>query len=117
MEGSSKEGSEVSQADFFDIIFVKEIPNSMPNETRIKADIARYKDEQSAPMNPLNWQSESLLLAITVALNFLQIPASSVPSERVFPTAGNILTKQRGTLTPDNVDILKVLHHNYDTPY
>ncbi len=36
---------------------------------------------------------------------YLTIPATSVPSERVFSTAGDILNAQRSQLLPQNVDM------------
>ncbi|CAG8677841.1 13048_t:CDS:1, partial [Cetraspora pellucida] len=53
--------------------------------------------------NPLTWwhtnQHEFLNLA-KVAQKFLSFPATSVPSERLFSKAENILTKKRNRLDP-----------------
>lgn len=43
---------------------------------------------------------------------YLAVPGSSVPSKRVFLTAGDIVTATRSTLSPDNVDILVFLKKN-----
>jgi hypothetical protein len=45
---------------------------------------------------------------------YLCIPATSVPSERVFSAAGEILSKKRSRLTPDHLDMLIFLFNNYD---
>ena len=47
-----------------------------------------------------------------VARRVLAIPASSTPSERVFSTAGNIVTKKRACLSSDHVDALVALSMN-----
>ncbi|ELT89452.1 hypothetical protein CAPTEDRAFT_142524, partial [Capitella teleta] len=42
----------------------------------------------------------------------LGIPATSVPSERVFSTAGDVISAKRSHLTSSNADKLTFLHHN-----
>ena len=39
-------------------------------------------------------------------------PSTSVPSERVFSATGNIATKKRGSLLPENVNCLVFLNKN-----
>ncbi|XP_034038593.1 zinc finger BED domain-containing protein 1-like [Thalassophryne amazonica] len=81
-------------------------------------EITRYK--QTAPMslvggNPLSWwkehQTEYPLLS-RLAKTYLCIPGTSVSSERVFSTAGDIVTAQRSALNPEHVDQLLFLHKN-----
>ena len=47
-----------------------------------------------------------------LAKKLMCIPATSVPSERVFSTSGNIVTKLRSSLKPDNVNMLVFLNKN-----
>ena len=42
----------------------------------------------------------------TVALRYLSTPATTVPCERLFSLAGNIVTQKRASLLPDNVEKL-----------
>ena len=43
---------------------------------------------------------------------YLCITATSVLSEQLFSTAGNIVTAKRGALLPENVEKLIFLHDN-----
>ncbi|XP_060780360.1 E3 SUMO-protein ligase ZBED1-like [Neoarius graeffei] len=69
--------------------------------------------------NPLDWwkvhHCEYPLLA-KLAKQYLCIPGTSVSAERVFSTAGGIVTAQRSSLTPEHVDQLLFLHKNLITP-
>jgi len=40
------------------------------------------------------------------------LPATSVSLEQVFSAAGNVLTKKRARLLPENLDKLVFLHQN-----
>ena len=47
-----------------------------------------------------------------LAIKYLAIPATSDTSERCFSTAGNIVTRKRTRLLPENVDTLVFLYQN-----
>ena len=47
-----------------------------------------------------------------LALKYLGIPATSVPSDRVFSKAGEIVSRRRASLKPSNVDCLVFLSKN-----
>eukprot|EP00057_Strongylocentrotus_purpuratus_P035145 XP_797872.3 PREDICTED: zinc finger BED domain-containing protein 1-like [Strongylocentrotus purpuratus] len=47
-----------------------------------------------------------------LAKKYLTIPATSVPAERIFSSAGNIVNKKRSCLDSDNVDMLVFLKDN-----
>ncbi len=46
------------------------------------------------------------------ARKLLCVPATSVPSERIFSVAGSIVTKRRANLKPESVDMLVFLNKN-----
>lgn len=65
--------------------------------------------------NALEWwktNAERLPTLSRVVRQLLCIPATSVPSERIFSTSGNVVTKKRASLRPDNVDMLVFLNKN-----
>jgi hypothetical protein len=49
-----------------------------------------------------------------LAKKYLSIPASSVPSERIFSIAGQIVSKKRSRMHPSNVDMFIFLNKNMD---
>lgn len=84
---------------------------------RIDLEIEMYKKDTSIPLTscPLKWWKENaqaypLLSSLSKA--YLTVPATSVPSERVFSTAGDIVNAQRSQLLPENVDMLVFLQKN-----
>ena len=52
-----------------------------------------------------------------VAKQYLCIPGSSVSAERVFSTAGDIVTAQGSTLKSEHIDQLVFLHKNVCVPH
>ena len=85
------------------------------SQNRIFArQVSQYKNEPSinATENLLNWWHQNCerypSLAI-IAKKYLCIPATSVPSERVFSTASDIVTAQRSQLKSKHVDRINFL--------
>lgn len=65
--------------------------------------------------NPLSWwkSHESTFPALkNLAKKFLGIQGTSVPSERVFSTGGNVITKHRASLLPKNAEMQVFLAQN-----
>ena len=100
-------------------------PNNNRNNTagqdlhvKINSEFTRYMSEPTEPeeANPLDWwRSRSSVypnLSKTVR-HYLCIQPTSVPSERAFSLTGNIITKKRTRLLPENVNMLSFLHANY----
>ena len=65
---------------------------------------------------PIKWWknegSKKFPYLFQAAQKYLSMPATSVPSERVFSNAGNIITKQRSTLDKNIANMLITLHTN-----
>ncbi len=83
----------------------------------IEMEIDLYRREASIPLSccPLKWWRENRSkypLLSPLAKAYLSIPATSVPSERVFSTAGDIVTAKRSQLLPEIVDMLIFLKKN-----
>ncbi|KAK9961837.1 hypothetical protein ABG768_007237 [Culter alburnus] len=80
-------------------------------------EIKRYRAGRPAGLqdNPLIWwrenEKEYPLLA-RMAKRYLCVPGTSVTSERVFSTAGDIITAKRSCLTPGHVNELLFLQKN-----
>lgn len=51
-----------------------------------------------------------------LAFKYLSVPGTSVPSERTFSAAGNIITKKRNRLTDENAKMLIFINANCDRP-
>ena len=68
-------------------------------------------------LDPLDWwrlkNADFPHLAI-LARRVLAIPATQAESERLFSCAGNIVTKNRNALSPENVELLVLLRHSWE---
>ncbi|XP_056113731.1 E3 SUMO-protein ligase ZBED1-like [Rhinichthys klamathensis goyatoka] len=85
--------------------------------SRAEEELKKYLEAPplSLSENPLSWwrthQTAFPLLA-GLGKRYLCIPGTSVAAERVFSTAGDIVTAQRSSLTPAHVDQLIFLQKN-----
>lgn len=96
------------------------VPEELSREG-VEREIGMYRREASILLTscPLKWWKENCFqypLLSRLAKAYLSIPATSVPSERVFSTAGDIVTAQRSQLLPENVDMLVFLKKNVVLP-
>lgn len=86
-------------------------------EERARREVQKYASLDAEDGDPLDWwknnQSKFPLLS-ELARKYLCIPATSVPSERVFSTAGHIVNAKRASLLPDHVSMLVFLAANLD---
>lgn len=92
---------------------VEVLPQKAPLE-KVNIEIIQYQKEKSLSLtgNPLEWWKEHQMFypyLSNLAKQYLGIPATSVPSERVFSTTGDIITAQRAALKPAYVDMMVFL--------
>ena len=86
-------------------------------EAEAIVEVQRYLAEQNLPRQQdplLYWHTQKHLYPhlYKLALQFLCTPASSVPCERVFSKAGEVISKKRNRLSPNTVKILLFLNKN-----
>ena len=91
--------------------------DTQENAGQHEEEIERYLREPSLKEeeNCLQWWSRNVhnYPALSkVAKRYLCIPATSVPAERVFSTAGMIINEKRSSLLPQNADMLIFLNKN-----
>ena len=83
----------------------------------MQQELNTYFAERPPPAEtePLCWwktNAPRYPLVSIIARKFLCIPATSVPSERIFSAAGYVVSKLRASLSPENVDALLFLRQN-----
>lgn len=98
-------------------VYVTKVEKPRPILQIIEDVVQKYTDLEPIPfmLDPLLLRKshESMLpLLSRKARQLLCIPATSVPSESVFSTAGDILSAQRSTLKSKHVDYLIFLKKN-----
>lgn len=82
---------------------------------KASAELSMYSSELAVNKNPLLWWKENSFrypIFSALAKTYLVIPATSVPSERAFSTAGHIVNKKRACLHPSSVNMLVFLSEN-----
>ncbi|CAL9708203.1 unnamed protein product [Knipowitschia caucasica] len=95
-------------------------PASAPlaSQEKVEAELKLYLSLPiiSAEADPLSWWKTHMdeMPLLSKVAKYMCIPATSVPSERVFSTSGHIVCPQRSRLSTENVNILTFLHQNLD---
>ena len=104
-------------AELFGDLFKTQVGNDKSTLQLVKEEVNDYKTADCIELesNPLEWWRTNELKyphIAKMAKFYLAVPATSVASERVFSTAGDIVTASRSALSPDNVDMLIFLSKN-----
>jgi len=79
------------------------------------SEAERYLQEPTTADSPANyWLANKACFPVLSAFakRYLSAPPTSVPSERVFSTTGDILTDKRSRLSTDNAEKLLILKEN-----
>lgn len=87
------------------------------HDTDINAEFQNFLRETPPPLEctPTDWWRDHGVRfprLAKLAKRYLSIPATSVPSERVFSAAGLTVTRIRSRLTPEHVNMLIFLNKN-----
>ena len=105
------------ESDFLSDIIITSVQPPPPLNQKIETELNAYLNEPSIELNscPLAWWKNKCHLYPSIALvarRTLCIPATSVPSERIFSAAGFCSDKRRSNLAPENLDMLIFLNKN-----
>ncbi|KAH7977826.1 hypothetical protein HPB49_003703 [Dermacentor silvarum] len=105
-------GTTQTEATALDILF-----NEQPRVSDLSAQFDAHLSEPQLGHNldALKWWKDNeskFPLVAELVKKYMCIPASSASSERVFSTAGNIITAKRSCLLPENVSSLVFLYQN-----
>lgn len=89
---------------------------SSPN-SKAEKEVQQYQESSPLPLSdePLGWwKSEACKYPhlAKLAQRYLCVPGTSVPSERIFSTTGDIISAQRCALTSEHADQLVFLKKN-----
>lgn len=104
-------------AELFGELFTTQEQGTKSKVKVIEDEVTSYRGVDCIPLDadPLTWWKTKELIYPHVAMlarRYLAVPGTSVPSERVFSTAADIVTASRSVLTADNVDRLIFLKKN-----
>ena len=98
-----------------DIVQPTTAPAEYDMQSKSELEFMHYIAEPDSKEDALNWwrtMEPVFPLLSRVAKQYLCITASSVPSERIFSTADNLIKNRRASLSPENVDMLLFMHKN-----
>ena len=92
-------------------------PQPISAYSKAEEEVNKFRATPPIPLSedPLSWwRTNEIMYPLLSKLGkrYFCIPATSVSAERVFSTAGDIVTAQRSTLTAEHVDQLLFLHKN-----
>lgn len=99
-------------------VYITQVDPPVSAESRIKTEVEAYMKVPPIELNQnclLWWKvvgEKNFPVLSRLAKCLLCIPATSVPSERVFSTAGDIVTQRRAALKGKHVDMLIFLKKN-----
>lgn len=84
---------------------------------KAEKEVQQYQDSSPLPMSdePLGWwksEASKYPHLIKLAQRYLFVQGTSVPSKRIFPAAGDIISAQRCALTSEHADQLLFLKKN-----
>ena len=101
--------------DLFGDIFVTKVVPGKSMFQIVESDLANYKVEETMPCHAMLWWKANELkhpILSKLAKRYLCVPATSVASERVFSSAGDLVSAQRSCLRSGQVDKLIFLKKN-----
>ena len=87
-------------------------------EEDVEAEVRKFflRDPIQRSEDPIVWwfTKGNLLYPrlFLLATKYLIAQGTSVPSERLFSSAGQVITERRNRLTEENAEKLIILHHN-----
>ena len=93
------------------------VPSTVTSTEKVETELLRYSHEETLDFesDPLEWwkvKCTTYSMLSAQVKRMWTLPASSVRSEEIFSTAGNVLTLKRNRLLPEHVDMLVFLHAN-----
>uniref|UniRef100_A0A673AB44 HAT C-terminal dimerisation domain-containing protein n=1 Tax=Sphaeramia orbicularis TaxID=375764 RepID=A0A673AB44_9TELE len=99
-----------------DEVVVTHVEPPVPVRLRVQAEILKFKSLPKLKSTDdviALWQgkADELPLLSRHARKYLIVPGTSVPSECVFSTAGDVVSAERATLDPDGVNMLLFLNN------
>ena len=82
---------------------------------KIQRDCSTANNKRGQSTELVEGERVRVSSAVSTCKEVFVRPWESVPSERVFSTAGDIITAQRSTLTPEHLDQILFLNKNLKT--